>query len=133
LQLARTRAKKLVFHFPECNLERIALSRLFDMKKSLLILTITLSVSGCAPRREFVRFEDAGTFRPGPGQDERRMGAPEGEYDSYELINHGAPNHGIAPMYQGYQQPVYHGGYPQVVETYDPYGNRQRVVIPNPW
>lgn len=36
-------------------------------------------------------------------------------------------------MYQGYQQPAYSGGYPQVVDTYDPYGNPPRVIIPNPW
>jgi hypothetical protein len=87
----------------------------------------------CAPQREFVRFEDAGTFRPGRGDDGARPGRPEGEYDSYELIDHGAPNHGIAPMYHGHQPPVYGGGYPALVETYDPYGNPQGLVIPNPW
>ena len=94
---------------------------------------LVFSAISCAPRREFVRFEDAGTFRPGPGQGDRRVGPPDGEYDSYELIDNGAPSQGIAPMYQGSQQPAYNGGYPQVVDTYDPYGNPQRVVIPNPW
>ena len=98
-----------------------------------LLAFLVFSAVSCAPRREFVRFEDAGTFRPGPGQGDRRVGPPDGEYDSYELIDNGAPSHGIAPMYQGYQQPAYNGGYPQVVDTYDPYGNPQRVIIPNPW
>jgi hypothetical protein len=63
----------------------------------LTLLTVFLLVS-CAPRREFVRFEDAGTFHPRPGQGDRG-GAPDGEYDSYELIDHGAPSQGIAAMY----------------------------------
>jgi len=92
--------------------------------KLFLLLIAAFVVVSCSPRREFVRFEDAGTFRPGPGHGDRRVGPPDGEYDSYELIDNGAPSQGIAPMYEGY---------PQVVETYDPYGNPQRVIIPNPW
>jgi hypothetical protein len=98
---------------------------------------LVFSAVSCAPRREFVRFEDAGTFRPGPGQGDRQVGPPDGEYDSYELIDHGAPSQGIAPMYQGqqndYQRSGHGAGYPQVVDTYDPYGNPQSVIIPNPW
>lgn len=99
----------------------------------LLPLIFASCLISCAPQREFVRFEDAGTFRPGRGDGEKRPHGPEGEYDSYELIDHGAPNHGIPPMYQGQQQPVYSGGYPQIVETYDPYGNPRNVIVPNPW
>ena len=40
-------------------------------------------------------------------------------------------------MYQGqqndYQRSGHGAGYPQVVDTYDPYGNPQSVIIPNPW
>ena len=98
------------------------------------------ALSACAPQREFVQFSDAGTFHPGPGQGGGDRGEPQGEYDSYELIDHGAPNQGIAPMYQGnqqgyQQQPRGHGGggYPAVVETYDQYGNPRNVIVPNPW
>lgn len=56
------------------------------------------------PEREYVQFSDAGTFHPGPAQGRGDRNGPQGEYDSYELIDHGAPNHGIAPMYNGYQQ-----------------------------
>jgi hypothetical protein len=35
-------------------------------------------------------------------------------------------------MYKAYQRAPYNGGYPQVVETYDPYGNPQRVIVQNP-
>lgn len=114
-----------------------------SLKNSLRLLASTTAIMAafcllsCAPQREFVRFGDAGTFRPGPAQGERSVDRPEGEYDSYELIDHGAPNHGIAPMYQGQQQDYqpsgYDGGYPQVVDTLDSYGNPQRVIIPNPW
>ena len=62
-----------------------------------------LSLSACAPQREFVHFSDAGTFHPGPGHSGGDRGKPQGEYDSYELIDHAAPNQGIAPMYQGNQ------------------------------
>ena len=98
------------------------------------------ALSACAPQREFVQFSDAGTFHPGPRQGGGDRGEPQGEYDSYELIDHGAPNQGIAPMYQGnqqgyQQQPRGHGGggYPAVVETYDQYGNPRNVIVPNPW
>jgi hypothetical protein len=67
--------------------------------KLFLLLIAAFTVFSCAPRREFVRFEDAGTFRPGPAQGDRQAGPPDDEYDSYELIDHGAPNQGIAPMY----------------------------------
>lgn len=103
-------------------------------------LALLLALGACAPQREFVQFSDAGTFHPGPGQAGGDRGEPEGEYDSYELIDHGAPNQGIAPMYQGNQQgyqpqPRGHGGggYPAVVETYDQYGNPRNVIVPNPW
>jgi hypothetical protein len=107
-------------------------------------LALLLVLSACAPQREFVQFSDAGTFHPGHGQGGGDRGEPQGEYDSYELIDHGAPNQGIAPMYQGNQngyqqgyqpQPRGHGGggYPAVVETYDQYGNPRNVIVPNPW
>ena len=67
-----------------------------------------LALSSCAPQREFVQFGNPGTFHPGPQPDARNFGAPEGEYDSYELIDHGTvPNHGVPAMYSGQQ-----GGYP---------------------
>jgi hypothetical protein len=75
-----------------------------------------------------VRFGDAGTFRPGANQ---QVSGPDGEYDSYEVIDHGAPNHGVPPMYSG--QPGYQGGYPAAVQTYDQYGNPQTLIVPNPW
>ena len=103
-------------------------------------LALLLALTACAPQREFVLFSDAGTFHPGPGQGGGDRGEPQGEYDSYELIDHGAPNQGIAPMYQGNQQgyqpqPRGHGGggYPAVVETYDQYGNPRNVIVPTPW
>ena len=67
-----------------------------------LLGLLPLLLSACAPQREFVRFEDAGTFRPSPVplvQDSPFQG-PVGEYDSYELVDHGAPNHGIPPLYR---------------------------------
>ena len=104
------------------------------------LFVLLLTLSACAPEREFVQFSDAGTFHPGPAQGGGDRSGPQGEYDSYELIDHGAPNHGIAPMYQGYQQGYqqphrghHGGGYPAVVETYDQYGNPRNVIVPNPW
>jgi hypothetical protein len=94
---------------------------------------LVFSLISCAPQREFVHFEDAGTFHPGPGQGNRRVGPPSGEYDSYELIDHGAPNQGIAPMYQGNQQPAYGGDYQAVQQGFDQYGNPVNVVVPRPW
>ena len=94
---------------------------------------MVFSAVSSAPQREFVCFEDTGTFRTSLGQGDRRGGSPAGKYDSYELIDHGAPNHGIAPMYQVYQRAPYNGGYSQVVETCDPYENPQRVTVPNSW
>ena len=96
---------------------------------------------GCNPQREFITFGDAGTFQPGPRQSSGEFSGPQGEYDSYELIDHGgAPNHGVQPMYsgqqggfRGHQQPPHGGGYPKAVETYDRYGNPQTIIIPNPW
>ena len=101
--------------------------------------TFLLLGASCAPQREFVQFGDAGTFHPPASI--RRESADGEEYDSYELIDHGAPNHGVPPMYGGqqrgyspsYQPQGYGGGYPQVMETVDQYGNRDRVIIPNPW
>jgi len=131
------------------------------MKKSLIILTISLALCSCAPQREFVAFGDAGTFHPGPHHSGSQFSGPDGEYDSYELVdNGGVPNHGIAPMYSGGPQrgygyrnpspsispatPMYYdarqpgyggnnGGYPRAVDAYDQYGNRQTRIIPNPW
>jgi len=104
---------------------------------AILFVLLLLSLSACGPEREFVQFSDAGTFHPGPGQSRGDRGGPEGEYDSYELIDHGAPIQGIAPMYQenhqGYRNPHRGGGYPAVVETYDQYGNPRNVIVPNPW
>ena len=127
----------------------VALRVKSKMKTSIppAILVFALAIfalSVCGPQREFVQFSDAGTFHPGPGQGGGDRGEPQGEYDSYELIDHGAPNQGIAPMYQGNQngyqqgyqpQPRGHGGggYPAVVETYDQYGNPRNVIVPNPW
>lgn len=99
--------------------------------KSLFVLVI-FSLISCAPQREFVRFEDAGTFYPGPSEGRRRIGPPSDEYDSYELIDNGAPNQGIAPMYQG-QQPSYGDDYPAVQQGFDQYGNPVNVVVPRPW
>jgi hypothetical protein len=103
------------------------------MNQSLLVLLAVLLLAGCAPQREFVRFGDAGTFRPGPQPGaQRNFSGPDGEYDSYELIDHGAPNHGVPPMYSG--QPSHQGGgYPAAVPTYDAYGNPQTIIVPNPW
>jgi len=79
-------------------------------------LLIAFLLSACAPQREFVRFGNAGTFHPGPQPGAQSFSGPEGEYDSYELIDHGTvPNHGIPPMYanpySGYGYPA-SGGYP---------------------
>jgi hypothetical protein len=97
------------------------------------LIIVALLLASCAPKREFVRFGDAGTFHPGPHHGSRgHSGAPDGEYDSYEVIDHGAPNHGVPPMYG--RQPSYQGGgYPAAVPTYDPYGNPQTIIVPNPW
>jgi hypothetical protein len=104
--------------------------------KSSILSAITLAFlsmvafSSCAPQREFVRFGDAGTFHPGPRHGSG--GSSDEEYDSYEVIDHGAPNHGVPAMYSG--QPSYKGGgYPAAVPTYDPYGNPQTIIVPNPW
>lgn len=114
-----------------------AFAKKLSSSSRLALSILALWLNSCAPQREFVRFEDAGHFHAGSPQRERPASRPEGEYDSYELIDHGAPNHGIAPMYQGqqqaYQQSGYGGGYPQMLDAYDPYGNPQQVVIPNPW
>ena len=106
----------------------------------VIAFILLLALGACMPEREYVQFSDAGTFHPGPAQGGGDRSAPQGEYDSYELIDHGAPNHGIDPMYQGYQQGYqqphrgHHGrGYPAVVETYDQYGNPRNVIVPNPW
>jgi hypothetical protein len=106
----------------------------------VIAFILLLALGACMPEREYVQFSDAGTFHPGPAQGGGDGSGPQGEYDSYELIDHGAPNHGIAPMYQGYQQGYqqphrgHHGrGYPAVVETYDQYGNPRNVIVPNPW
>jgi len=106
-----------------------------------LIATSVICIS-CAPQREFVRFGDAGTFHPGPRHGSGGgSGGSDEEYDSYEVIDHGAPNHGVPPMYGGqsrgyapthYPQ-VQDGGYPRVMEVQDQYGNRDTVIIPNPW
>ena len=101
--------------------------------QNLLALLAAFLLVSCAPQREFVRFGDAGTFHPGPrhGSGSGSDGSDE-EYDSYEVIDHGAPNHGVPPMYSG--QPSYQGGgYPAAVPTYDPYGNPQTIIVPNPW
>jgi hypothetical protein len=68
---------------------------------SPLLLLLGFLLSACAPQREFVRFDDAGTFRPQPAREvlPASFQGPSGEYDSYELIDHGAPNHGIPPLY----------------------------------
>lgn len=54
---------------------------------------MTLLLSACAPKREYVKFDNPYSH-PLPGQS-----SPIGEYDSYELIDRGAPNSGIPPMY----------------------------------
>lgn len=77
-------------------------------------LTFLSLLCSCAPQREFVRFGDPGTFHPGRPESAVPFSGPEGEYDSYELIDRGAPNQGIPAMYSGRQ-----GGYP--------------VIVPNPW
>ena len=100
--------------------------------RCVVAIPFVLALISCAPQREFVRFGDAGTFRPGANQ---QVSGPDGayeEYDSYEVIDHGAPNHGYPAMYSG--QPGYQGGgYPAAVQTYDQYGNPQTVIVPNPW
>jgi hypothetical protein len=110
------------------------------MKTKLYFLAIvTLMLCSCAPQREFVQFGDAGIFRP---QANIRNEPGDGEeYDSYEVIDHGTPNHGVPPMYggqgRGYAPTHYprghDGGYPKVMEVQDQYGNRDTVIIPNPW
>jgi hypothetical protein len=104
--------------------------------KSSILSAITLAFlsmvafSSCAPQREFVRFGDAGTFHPGPRHGSG--GSSDEEYDSYEVIDHGAPNHGVPAMYSG--QPSYQGGgYPAAVPPYNAYGNPQTIIVPNPW
>jgi hypothetical protein len=54
---------------------------------------MTLLFSACAPKREYVKFDNPYSH-PVKGQS-----SAIGEYDSYELIDHGAPNSGIPPMY----------------------------------
>lgn len=98
------------------------------ISKTALWLSALGLLSACAPEREFVRFGNPGTFHPGRPEPAGQFHGPEGEYDSYELIDHGAPNHGVPAMYSGRQ-----GGVPVVVDTYDAYGNPRRVVVPNPW
>lgn len=131
---------------------------LFKNSYSIALLAV-ISLCSCAPRREFVQFDNAGTFHSGPGRGDLRSSRPQGEYDSYELTDHGVPNQGIPPMYQGYQQNYqqntyqnyqqggyrqgyqrrsrassrYDNTYPAVVRTYDEYGNPRNVIIPNPW
>jgi len=84
------------------------------MRHAALSLLLALLLSACAPQREFVRFRDAGTFHPGPQSGGQNFSGPEGEYDSYELIDHGTvPNHGIPPMYS--QDPYGAYGYPTSV------------------
>jgi hypothetical protein len=103
------------------------------LNQTVLALIVALFLASCAPQREFVRFGDAGTFHPGPlhGSGAGPDGSVE-EYDSYEVIDHGAPNHGVPPMYS--RQPSYQsGGYPAAVPTYDPYGNPLTIIVPNPW
>lgn len=98
--------------------------------QSLIALLALLLIASCAPQREFVRFGDAGTFHPGPRHGSG--GGSDEEYDSYEVIDHGAQNRGVPPMYSG--QPTYHGGgYPAAVPVYDAYGNPQTIIVPNPW
>ena len=84
-----------------------------SISPALPVVALAISLSACAPQREFVQFSDAGTFHPGPAQGGGDRSAPQGEYDSYELIDHGAPNQGIAPMYQGNQQGYQQGYQPQ--------------------
>jgi hypothetical protein len=106
------------------------------MKSSFAILLAIFSVSfhtSCAPQREFVRFGDAGTFHPGPRNGSGRdLDDSETEYESCELIDHGAPNHGVPPMYSG-QSSDQGGGYPAAVPIYDAYENPQTVIMPYPW
>lgn len=79
-----------------------------------------LTLCSCAPQREFVAFGDASTFRPGQHSGSQFSG-PEGEYDSYELVdNGGVPNQGIAPMYSGQQAGVLQTG-PQYHTSPEPY------------
>ena len=102
----------------------------FLLNQSLFALLAVLLLTSCAPQREFVRFGDAGTFHPGPRHSSG--GGSDEEYDSYEVIDHGAPNHGVPPMYS--RQPSYQGGgYPAAVPTYDTYANPQTIIVPNPW
>ena len=103
------------------------------LNQTLRALIVALFLASCAPQREFVRFGNAGTFHPGPrhGSGSGSHG-PDEEYDSYEVIDHGAPNHGVPPMYS--RQPSnLGGGYPAAVPTYNPYGNPQTIIVPNPW
>jgi hypothetical protein len=76
--------------------------------KIFTLVGVACLVCACAPQREFVRFGNPGTFHPGPPRSAAQFSGPDGEYDSYELIDHGtAPNHGVPAMYSGQQ-----GGYP---------------------
>jgi hypothetical protein len=111
-----------------------------SMKPLLFIAGSAALLVGCAPQREFVRFGNPGTFQPS-NQSTAILSGPTGEYDSYEVIDHGAPNHGYPPMYSGggYASPApafshpHDGGYPKVVDTYDQFGNPRSVIIPQPW
>ena len=130
------------------------------MKTPLIFFAIVpLMICSCAPQREYVAFGDAGTFHPGPRYSSEEFSDADTEYDSYELVDNGrSPNHGIPPMYGGgysryghrsappsvpHDAPMYYdgrhgrhggqGGYPRAVDTYDQHGNRQTMIIPNPW
>ncbi len=82
------------------------------MKTSISPLTLVailaiVTLCSCAPQREFVQFGNPGTFHPGPRQSGDESSGHDGEYDSYELVDHGGvPNQGIPPMYSRQQAGV---------------------------
>lgn len=95
-----------------------------------LAFVAIVALCSCAPQREFVQFGNPGTFHPGPRHSGGETNGPDGEYDSYELVDHGgAPNQGIPPMYSGQRG----NDYPAAVQGYDAYGNPVTVIVPNPW
>jgi hypothetical protein len=114
---------------------------IYSVKPLLPLIASAVLLVSCAPQREFVSFDPGGNFHTAR-QSSNVFRDSTGEYDSYEVIDHGAPNHGYPPMYAGGRQysgyataytPQCDGGYPKVVKTYDQIGNPSSVIIPNPW
>ena len=94
---------------------------LVHYSRLLGLLSGAALICSCAPQRVFVPFGNAGTFHPGPRHTGGQFSSPDGEYDSYELVDHGGvPNQGIPPMYSGQQPGVLQTG-PQYYTSSEPY------------